>query len=57
MDQSEKLLTVTTQIMDPNKLKSTDVIITQDAQVKNLAIKEVYLELKDEHFIIDIQDL
>lgn len=41
IDQSDKLLAVTTQLIDPGKVKSTDVIITQNAQVKNLAGKDI----------------
>jgi len=57
MDQSDKLLAVTTQLMDPNKLRSTDVIITENAQVKNLAGKEISLQIINQNMIVKIAEL
>jgi len=57
MDQSDKLLAVTTQLMDPNKLRSTDVIVTENGQVKNLADKEISLQIIDKDFVVKITDI
>lgn len=43
--------------MDPAKLRSTDIIITQDAQIKNLASKEVYLNIYSGNLEIQAQDV
>jgi len=54
MNQSDKLLAVTTQLMDPSKLRSTDVIITENGQEKNLAGKDISLQIDNQDFLINI---
>ena len=54
MNQSDKLLAITTQLMDPIKLRSTDVIVTQDGQIKNLAGQDISMQVYDEKFVVNI---
>jgi len=57
VNQSDKLLAVTTQLMDPSKLRSTDVIITQNGQVKNLAGKDITLQLVNKDLVVKIAEI
>ena len=57
MNDSNKILTTTTQLIDPNKLKSIDTIITQYGQIKNLTNQKLELTSDNGNFYFEIEKI
>ncbi|MFA5747781.1 MAG: hypothetical protein WC872_01575, partial [Candidatus Absconditabacterales bacterium] len=55
--KSEKLLSTTTQLIDPNKIKKIDVIVDDNGQMQNLAKKQISLIFKNSEIRTWIQDV
>jgi hypothetical protein len=47
MNHSDRLLTTTTQLVTPSKLKEFSIAIDQSLNVANLADEDIYLRLDD----------
>jgi hypothetical protein len=56
-DKSDKLITTTTQIVDPNKIKQIEYIIAPYGQIQSINGKQSSLLIEDKEFIVFMPEI
>ncbi len=55
--QSNKLLSTTTQLIDPNKIKQIEYIIDPHGQIQNIGTKESTVTIENKEFIVSMPEI